>query len=51
MNSNKNKLNILAIPPSLRKASVMRHLLRTLQPIAPDGMEITVFDLHDKGGM
>ena len=45
--NNKNKLNILAIPPSLRKESIMRHLLRALQPIAPDGMEITVFDLYD----
>jgi len=47
MNSDKNKLNVLALPGSLREASLMRHLLRALQPIAPEGMEISIFELHD----
>lgn len=42
-----NKQKILAIPGSLREASLMRHLLRTLPQIAPDDMEITIFDLHE----
>jgi chromate reductase len=47
MNNDKNKLNILAIPGSLREASLMRHLLRALPQIAPQDMEISIFDLHD----
>ena len=41
------ELVILAIPASLREASLTRQLLRSLQPLAPKGMTITTFDLHD----
>jgi chromate reductase len=41
------KLQILAIPGSLREASVIKQLLRALQPLAPADVEITVFDLAD----
>jgi chromate reductase len=47
MNIYENKQKILAIPGSLREASLMRHLLRTLTQIAPDDMEISIFDLHE----
>lgn len=40
-------LRILAISGSLRKASVNTGLLRAAQEIAPDGMEITIFDIKD----
>lgn len=42
-----NKIKILAIPGSLRKASKTRQLLLGLQSIAPEDVEITVYDLHD----
>ena len=41
-----NKIKILAIPGSLRKASLIRQLLLALQPLAPEDMEIAIFDLH-----
>jgi chromate reductase len=41
------KLNILALPASLRAASVTRALLQALPELAPAKMEISVFDLHD----
>jgi chromate reductase len=47
MNNYENKQKILAIPGSLREASLMRHLLRTLPQIAPEDMEIRIFDLHE----
>ena len=47
MNSDKNKLHYLAIPGSLREASLMRHLMRALQQIGPENMAISIFDLHD----
>lgn len=42
-----NTIKILAIPGSLREASLMRQLLRSLQAIAPEGVQISIFDLHD----
>lgn len=42
-----NKINVVAIPGSLRKASVTGQLLRSLQAIAPDDMEITIVTLDD----
>ncbi len=47
MNNKKDKLKILAVPGSLREASLMRHLLRTLPQLAPNDMDITIFDLHE----
>ena len=47
MNIYENKQKILAIPGSLREASLMRHLLRALPQIAPEKMEITIFNLHE----
>ena len=41
------KIRVLAIPGSLRKASVHRKLVNALQALAPDEMEITVFSLDD----
>ena len=45
--NNDNHLRILAISGSLRKASFNTGLLRAAQEIAPDGMEITIFDIKD----
>ena len=45
--SNENRLRVLAISGSLRKASFNTGLLRAAQEIAPDGMEITIFDIKD----
>ena len=42
-----NQIKILAIPGSLREASLIRQLLLALQPLAPQGVEISVFDLRD----
>lgn len=42
-----NTIKIIAIPGSLREASLTAQLLRSLQPIAPDDMEIEVFALND----
>lgn len=41
------KINVVAIPGSLRKASMHTQLLRSLQAIAPEEMEITIFTLND----
>ena len=45
--SNENPLRILAISGSLRKASFNTGLLRAAREIAPDGMEIRIFDIKD----
>jgi len=42
---NGEPLRILAISGSLRKASFNSGLLRAAQEVAPDGMEITIFDI------
>jgi chromate reductase len=47
MNETNKQLKILAIPASLREASLTRHLLRALPELAPEDMQITVYDLHD----
>lgn len=44
---NENNLRVLAISGSLRKASFDTGLLRAAREIAPDGMEITIFDIKD----
>ena len=44
---NEHPLRILGISGSLRKASFNSGLLRAAREIAPDGMEITIFDLKD----
>ncbi|MEZ4870115.1 MAG: NAD(P)H-dependent oxidoreductase [Caldilineaceae bacterium] len=41
------KVKVLAIPGSLRKASLTRQLVRSLQPIAPPDVQISVFYLDD----
>jgi len=43
--SNENHLRVLAISGSLRRASFNSGLLRAAQEVAPDGMEITIFDI------
>ncbi|MBM2826434.1 MAG: chrR, partial [Dehalococcoidia bacterium] len=40
-------LHVLGISGSLRKRSYNSALLRAAQELAPEGMEITVFHLHD----
>jgi chromate reductase, NAD(P)H dehydrogenase (quinone) len=40
----KDKVNVLGIGGSLRKGSYNRALLRAAQELAPDGMEIHIFD-------
>ena len=47
MSIDQNNLEILALPGSLRKASLIRQLLFSLQELAPEGMEISIFELHD----
>ena len=47
MEADSNKINIVAIPASLRKASVTRELLQSLQELAPENMDIIVYDLHE----
>ncbi|MFN2182098.1 MAG: NADPH-dependent FMN reductase [Candidatus Promineifilaceae bacterium] len=47
MNGNNHKQKILAIAGSLREASQTRHLLSTLPQMAPESMEISIYDLHD----
>ncbi len=44
---NGSPLRVLAISGSLRKASFNTGLLRAAKEIAPDGMEITIFDIKD----
>ena len=43
--SNGNHIRVLAISGSLRRASFNTGLLRAAQEIAPDGMEINIFDI------
>ena len=45
--NHKHILRVVGISGSLRKASVNTGLLRAEREIAPDGMEITIFDLKD----
>ena len=40
-------LRVLGVSGSLRKASSNTGLLRAVQEVAPDGMEITIFDIKD----
>ncbi len=40
-------MRILGIPGSLRSASTNRGLLRAAQELAPSGVEIEIFDLHE----
>ena len=42
-----DKIKILAIPGSLREGSLTKQLMRSLQSIAPDDVEISIFDLID----
>ena len=42
-----NRFRVLAISGSLRKASFNTGLLRAAQEIAPERMEITIFDIRD----
>jgi len=42
-----DQIKILAIPGSLREASLTKQLVRALQPIAPDGVEISIFYLNE----
>jgi chromate reductase len=42
-----DKIKVLAIPGSLREASLTRQLVRALAQVAPDEMEITVFYIND----
>jgi chromate reductase, NAD(P)H dehydrogenase (quinone) len=39
------KFRVLGIPGSLRQASYNRGLIRAAQQVAPDGVEVSVFDL------
>lgn len=41
-----DNINLVAIPGSLRSESVHEKLVRSLQPLAPDGVDITIFTLH-----
>ena len=45
--SNDNQLRVLAISGSLRRASFNTGLLRAAQEVAPDGMEMSIFDIKD----
>ena len=45
--TNPNRIRILGISGSLRKGSFNTGLLRAAQELAPDGMEIAIFDLKD----
>lgn len=44
--SNTSNLHVLAVGGSLREASTHRTLLRSLQALTPDDLEITIFDLE-----
>ncbi len=44
---NRNRLRVLSISGSLRRGSFNTALLKTAQELAPEGMEITIFDLKD----
>ena len=41
------RLRVLAISGSLQRASVNTGLLRAAREVAPDGMEISIFDIRD----
>ena len=45
--NNDDQLKILGISGSLRRASFNTGLLRAAREIAPEGMEMTIFDLRD----
>ena len=45
--NHEHTLRVLAISGSLRKASFNTGLLRAAQEIAPDGMDITIYDIRD----
>ena len=45
LNGNNNRTKILGISGSLRSGSFNTALLRTAQEIAPDNVEVTIFDL------
>ena len=45
--TNPNRVHILGISGSLRKGSFNTGLLRAAQELAPEGMEIAIFDLKD----
>jgi chromate reductase len=47
LDQNNQHLKVLGISGSLRKGSFNTALLRAAQELAPDGMEITIFDLAD----
>ena len=42
-----DNIKILAIAGSLRKGSYTQQIVRALQPLAPEGVEITNFTLHE----
>ena len=42
-----NPLRVLAISGSLRKSSFNTGLLRAAQEVAPDGMDVEIFDIRD----
>ncbi len=44
---NRNPLRVLSISGSLRRGSFNTALLKAAQELAPEGMEITIFDLKD----
>lgn len=44
---NHTHLRVLGISGSLRKSSINSGLLRAAQEVAPEGMEVTVFDIKD----
>jgi chromate reductase, NAD(P)H dehydrogenase (quinone) len=43
----RDTFSILGIPGSLRKGSLNRGLLRAAQDLAPDGVEISIYDISD----
>ncbi len=47
MNSTDRPFRILGIPGSLRKASFNRGLIRAAQEVAPEGVEIELYDLGE----
>src|SRR5918992_6123942 len=47
LDHNNQHLKVLGISGSLRKGSFNTALLRAAQELAPNGMEVTVFDLAD----
>ena len=44
---NSTNLRVLGISGSLRRASFNSGLLRAAQEVAPDGMEVSIFDIRD----